>query len=540
MRITGTGAPNVNRPEHASRFPASSQVTVPVQTPHTPEETSVSGLTSIFSRKHVTVSPTEVQALVTELLSLGINPSDMDAESSLRALVLRRNSIPLTAELVKNATDDESMVFTRLGSLGDSVRSILSGKRLPGEIRATLERFIADLDSLFTTEAMKGSPGSMIEDSITAWTRNIELRLVHALAGERDGMPGFFTGAAGVSPSAANDFGTLFEVLNNNPKLAGMFEKIETAAGEVISWIQGIESGQGSTTGIIDEAVALMGQRLNTLAAELNVYLTEAGVKGLTDGMVAEFMRGQVQTLENILLDNFATPVAANGKTGVFWEAGEEALSVQNILKNSGIAFEWRLLAWYRSGRDPSRLQELIRSDVKGILTSLLTRLKHHEGESRSSGMLRTLNQETRSLLDSISRRQISSILQSQENIHGMYFDLPFGDVRNKLNARIWVNGRNKPGGNTIDSRNFTFSFDAETVNLGRVKVFMNVLNGVMSLRFSMSDEDQTDLVREMQHELVDSLSARGFIIGSVSAGVRKEGEGDGGSAPGGSLDIVR
>ena len=42
------------------------------------------------------------------------------------------------------------------------------------------------------------------------------------------------------------------------------------------------------------------------------------------------------------------------------------------IIRRTGISYEWMLLAWYRSGRDPMRIKELFSSNLKGILANFL------------------------------------------------------------------------------------------------------------------------------------------------------------------------
>jgi hypothetical protein len=468
------------------------------------------------------VPSTVIQALEAELQALGLRLSDLNDDSALRALILHRNNIPLTLEMLTDAFEKEDMVFNRLDSLRESVFSLLADKRFSGEIRTALVKLVSDIDSLFKTELVQGSLRSALEDSIFVWSRTLESQLLRLLTGDLSTVPEILAAHVEGSGFAREAYSILFEAINNNPRLAEIFGKLGSATGEVLSQIQGIKTGSEDIGGTIRQAAAALEQRLTALAPEITGFLQGRGAEGLTEGIVAGFLMEHVQTLERIL-QRKAAGSTTDSEANIVWGNEEVPLPLRNMLRSSGMAFEWRLLAWYRSGRDPALLRELMYRDIKGILTGFTSRLKHPDVKGHGRKALDTLGEEAHSILDSISRRQISAVLHGKDSRQGMYFEIPFGEDTGRGNARIWADGRKKPEGDTLDPGDFHVSFDVETTNLGRVMVSMNAVDFMVSLRFIMTDERCVDLARQMQDELAGSLRERGFRVGSVTVDMRKD-----------------
>ena len=232
---------------------------------------------------------------------------------------------------------------------------------------------------------------------------------------------------------------------------------------------------------------------------------------------------------------------AARSERGVYGEPDSGlSLPVRDLLRNSGLMLEWKLLAWYRSGGDPSRLHNLLHRDMKGILSSFLAKLPSNRPEGRADKKLETLERNARSLLDSIERRQISMILSNRDTRRDMYIELPFGDLFGAGSARIRVRGRKKPDSEMLDPAGFSLTFDVDTSNLGRVQATMNVVEKTISFSFLLENEQAAEQAGSMKDELVTSLEARGYMVGSVSIGlVDREAENNADATRSKGVDLV-
>ena len=231
--------------------------------------------------------------------------------------------------------------------------------------------------------------------------------------------------------------------------------------------------------------------------------------------LIAELFEKNVRLLENRLLSQLLIN-ASEGDfteiTGGFWPT----LSLKNIIQRSGMGFEWQLLAWYRSGRDPWRFHELLRDDLKGILICFINQSKKKTARGRIKKKLQLLEKQSQTLLKNITNRQLGNILNGHDEKRGFCLELPLNAESKKGYARIVTKGNKEPEKNTLDPKNFTLSFEVETSKIGMVNAFMTVSGKTVSLRFELEDKNVSALGIGMQEEIREALTARGFVFGVI------------------------
>lgn len=219
-----------------------------------------------------------------------------------------------------------------------------------------------------------------------------------------------------------------------------------------------------------------------------------------------------------------AVEVLVNSLEALFTQLSggwESVPGLSELFQNSGMAFEWRLLAWYRSGGDPAGFQTLLREDLKGIVIKFLNSLKKRQGRGRIAGKTGHLEQEARSLVDTLTQRQLAGILNEHTEKYRLYLEVPFGDNPGREHAKIWARGQKKPGENTLDPENMSLSFTVEASHLGTVNVLMFFSGKTVSLRFILEEDKFLSLAGGMSAEIGESLMSRGFIVQSVTFGLK-------------------
>lgn len=521
MRINSPGISGDSAGKLSIQSTVSPQVSAHLRPAQSSGESLSYYLTDIYSHKSVEIPHSQILALETELTAIGMTASDLNADSALRALILHRNGIPLSPELLGDGFEGEAAILSKLGDLRELAGVLLADKSITGENRTLLGILISDIDSIFKADTAQQAMKNGLEDSVLSWLRSLESHIQSIINSDPEALADILrTGGEGIS-FRQDDARLLHMSAGNNPRLAALLSDVENAAGEIISRIQGIQAESREVSDQIMQAVNLLRNRISVISAEIE-GLVQGGGRALQEGMIAGFFSEQVRSLERKLLKQL-TVTPGNRIIGGEWSDSGEALPVRNMVRANGMAFEWRLLAWYRSGRDPRRLHDLIHRDVKGILNGFTAGLKTGKAGRRVKKMLGEIEKDAKSLVDSITRRQISTILQNRDDRSGLFFELPFGDTSGKGHAGIWARGRKKPDENTIDPDTADITFDVDTTGLGRLYVTMTIREKTVSLRFFLRDGRAMNIAHEMQTELTDSLSARGFKVGSVSFAVHEE-----------------
>ena len=180
------------------------------------------------------------------------------------------------------------------------------------------------------------------------------------------------------------------------------------------------------------------------------------------------------------------------------------------------MGFEWQLLAWYRSGKDPGRFHALLHNDLKGILMGFINRSRGKATKSRIKKKFELLEKQSQTLLKNITSRQLSNVLNEYDEKRGFYLELPLGAELKQGHAKIVAKGNKEPEKNTLDPQNFTLSFEVETSKIGTVNVFMTVLGKTVSLRFELEDKNVSALGMDMHEEIREALKSRGFSVGGI------------------------
>ena len=266
-------------------------------------------------------------------------------------------------------------------------------------------------------------------------------------------------------------------------------------------------------------------QRLGMLREHVMTLRTGATVTGNIKSVFNVLINdidSLAKSLEPSIISNSAVSSGAGEPSALLTLDGIPLL-VRDLLKSSGLMFEWKLLAWYRSGKDPTVLHELVHRDVKGMVAAFLEGLKAGGKKESLKKKLAAIEREAQDLLDSISGKQMSSILHNREKSRSLYMEIPFGGAHERCHSKIWAGGKKKADAESVESECFDITFDVDTSYMGRVFVTMNVDGKNVSLTFSLPDKQSVIYAREMQSELVESLESRGFIISSVAVGIMKK-----------------
>jgi len=514
--LKGIEKPPRSKPEkQLSKLQKTSPHSGRIQGVQQKNESIAAKLTALFMDKKLDVPPSQTQALEAELIRLGVTFSEIDSDSALRALLLYRHSIPLTAELITNTWKTESNVFERLESLREAVRSLVADKRLTGTMRTSVRALAESIDSLFRSELSAETLRYTLDTIIETWAYNIETKLTLAAEAE--------TGVVSeILSSHAGEFQIALEQLLHpmtedvSAHKAGRFiEVFREAVSELRLHIQSLDMRNADTPAIIKEALAVLEQRLTVLAGDFVAFLGIDASRGISAGLFAEFISESMRNLDKRLFSGF-TDFVSDERDSSFG-------SLRTVLQRSGMAFEWRLLAWYRSGKSMARLQALMQEDLKGILMNFLSSATKQHRKRSIPSKITQLEQDAETLVETITQRQLANILNDHTQKRGVYLEIPFGNKTGEGYARIGARGTKKNGTNTLDTGNLTLTFSIETSRLGLVEATMTVSGKAVTLDFALENEKISTLAREMGDEIRDALNARGFAVGSVTFGVKRD-----------------
>ncbi|MFC1606750.1 hypothetical protein ACFL47_02170 [Candidatus Latescibacterota bacterium] len=373
MNIPPPDMPGNNRP---GKLPQPKSATASSEKPPVTQnitETQTARLQTLISQKGFSVTPTIMQSLESELLSLGLQSSGLDDAVYIRAFLLHSNKIPLSIDVLSGSFEGEQTVFQQLGPLISDARALVSGEAMSVMNRSALEGLLNEIDSLMN----------------------------------RLGQSWRFDG------------------------------ELVTTGGKA--------SGPGADTQI--------------------------------------------------------------------------SVPVRDLLLSDGQLFEWRLLAWYRSGRDPAQLRTLLQKDIKGLLTDFLGKFRTNREKGRARKKLVTLERDAEKLLDGITSRQLSNVLSSKDDRRGLFMEIPFGDTGSHGDAHISVNGRKQQESVETSPETFSIVFDVETSHIGRINVSLNVVDSRVTALVELDSDDRVLLAREMQAELLSALKSSGFDVGQIIIG---------------------
>lgn len=274
--------------------------------------------------------------------------------------------------------------------------------------------------------------------------------------------------------------------------------------------------------GEIRSAVAALVRDLEALAGtETGVPMTGSALQASVEAAIS-----QAGFPPNLPDSQNAVLLAAGGAA----QTSALAESIGSLLRKSGMVFEWGLLAWYRAGADPGRLFELIHGDLKGALLGFLTAMESSGRKGRLPAKIKSLGENTRSLLDRVTASQISHLAENSGDRRSLAFQIPFGAAPGLLYAGIGVEGRKEPETKNLDTEHFSLAFEIETSNLGMVRAHLVVSGKTVSATFYLRDAAAKALAEEMAPEFRAFLDGRGYEPGSIRFGfARDESESMGG-----------
>jgi hypothetical protein len=192
------------------------------------------------------------------------------------------------------------------------------------------------------------------------------------------------------------------------------------------------------------------------------------------------------------------------------WESSDSG-DLGNIFRKSGVSFEWRLLAWFRAGKDTGMLRNLQQRDLKGILfTFLRDREKSGEKEPRSE----TLDKQVRSLLDSITARQVTHLLDGSVEQRMLPLIVPAEDPGERIYAGVRSEDGTQPDKDAPETESFSLSLDFETTHLGPLTARLRFSGKTASATFFLKDAQTRTLASEMEGEFREMLCERGYEPG--------------------------
>lgn len=509
VRITGPGLPPQKGAPTPPEPPAvSGQVPVQKDSSLTP----AARLARLFADRGISFPASQIRALAAELLALGMDASELTGDTALRALLLHRHNIPLTRELLDYSFDGARMILGDIGTLHDYARTLLADFHFAPLNRQAVDSLARTLVNLLQGRVSPESLRYALEDVLDLWRYEVESRLAALLkSGAVEGADGY----GGRQGSVGQTIESLLAagLQSGTDGEAGIIvSALRSAVSALRAQIQAGDPGRADAAAVLRTMVTTLGSRLAQAVGEF----AAAGDTGAVQvaGMIGEFLEKQVQILEDRLLVHL--PVDAADGTDQLPEGALDVARLGNIIRKSGMAFEWQLLAWYRSGRTPGRLAALVTGDLKGGLIEFLNRIKRNREKGTARRNITRLEQESRTLLERITNRQVTNILNEHTGRKGYHFELPLAAEPGQGNARIFVHDRKDQDERLPDTRDVTLSFQIETSNIGRVDVLLTTSEKTVSLHFLFEREAAVHLGREMSGEIREAFLARGYTVGSI------------------------
>ncbi len=193
-----------------------------------------------------------------------------------------------------------------------------------------------------------------------------------------------------------------------------------------------------------------------------------------------------------------------------------EAGGMRRALHQSGLMFEWRLLAWFNAGRNPRALEDFLRCDLKGALLAFLCGLENVRRPKGARRKIRVLEDAARALLNRITARQLDIILDNANGRRNIYFEVPYGNSDGRAYAGIQAYGENREPDESVDPAFFTISLEIKTTKLGFVRVKLLFFEKTIIAAFTLRTRKILSLAKCMEDEFREMLRYRGFEPGII------------------------
>jgi len=472
---------------------------------------------ALFIDRGVDLRPAEITALEAELAARGIAISDLDGESALRAVLLRRHGVPLDRTVITDAWHDEPAVAEHAAALREAARSLLSRQGLPADMRNAAGELLQSLEGLFagTGTADAATTAVQLDRTLAVWIVSVERGLA-GLAGADAPVTAPPDGA-----SAGIDLpGLLGADIPGTHPLAQVIRGLRSAVQEVRERLLGLQASGAVKADALRQILGDLAARLGEAAGGYRASTVSAGVVPGATAAIAGFLDDQVRKL------GLRLSLLTSGGEGTISLAdifrGGDAPGIRSLVMKSGMLFEWKLLAWYRSGGNPSTLRALLAHDMKGILLEFFRKTRGRRTGGTAGRALGDLEDTARSLFDAVTKRQLSTVLNSRGDRQVLRFELPFGDAFTRDRAALTVRGDKDQSGGEIGPETGSIEFSLKTDALGTVDVLMRFRGREqISLGFVFDDEAQRSLAGELSEEMRQSFADSGYTVHSISFGVR-------------------
>lgn len=473
----------------------------PEAAPVTPQQRAAAEA-AFFMRDGTALSESARAALESELAALGFRQAELTPELLSRAALLQRHGIPLAAGLLRDVSGADVLAEQTV-QLRNEIAAALDNPRLPGSIRTALVEFLRQTDALFAAPGDRTFIGESADALLDLKTVTLE-RLFRLAGGNPDAIPGFLAEGTTESRIAFELAAGLTGGTGSGNR--GEAQAVRDAMNVFRAAIGGLlHSGQVDRARF-DQLFSTLADRL--LAATDHAIVSSGG--GLSDtaaGLLAGFVRDSLNDLKirltSLVFDD--GPVAA-------YAGGAAMPGLRTLMRRSGFGFEWRLLMWYRTGRDPARLHALVRDDYKGMLMQLAARLRQDSGARLSK--LAALEHKARELLDTITRGQIDMLPGNRNTTRDAVLPVPLapgGMESLRLNRRDGGEPANQPA-----SPETPVVFAVTTSELGTVNVALRPSGQQLSLSLGFADERTREYAAGGGDELRDALAARGYDVGAL------------------------
>lgn len=453
------------------------------------------------------IPPQELHALKAELARAGVNISEIDSSALLRAYLLHKHGVPLIAQAVMEYPDGDTPFAGRVADLLSAIRSLVSEGRLNEEALAVVRTLEAGLSSVTGATEAQNTIRFLVEQTIDSWAHALETVIRAVASGDEDAL---FPAAGGTL------FSSEIEMLQHP-----LTQDSSGRLGELIRMIrEAVDTYRGRVTAAVGNGAAGVNEAADaaeTLAARLSALYSDSGLTMLSGGdrpLPAALLAGLVDTrfraLDQRIRILIETAMVKNGDDGVSLPGFAETV------RKSGMMFEWRLLAWYRSGRNPESLRSLFGDDLKGVAKRFLADLgRLRRGERLSRGM-ESLERRANSLDEAITGRQLSTVLNRVAEKRGGIIEFFPGGIVGEQDSVVVRRKRSggESGNPAADMHTMTFS--VETSRLGTVAVTMHVSGKLIDCAFMLESADARSTGEAMAGEIAGSLEARGFTVRSI------------------------
>ncbi|MCD6308558.1 MAG: hypothetical protein J7M24_06135 [Candidatus Latescibacteria bacterium] len=146
---------------------------------------------ALFVDRSVDLHPAELQALEAELAALGVTLSDLDGESALRAILMRRHGVPPDLTVITDTWHNEPAVAEHAAALREAAGFLLARQGLPTDVRNAVGELLQSLDGLFTGTgtADEATTAVQLDRTLAAWIVSVERGLAELAGADVAGAP---------------------------------------------------------------------------------------------------------------------------------------------------------------------------------------------------------------------------------------------------------------------------------------------------------------------------------------------------------------